>query len=202
MRRAALSIALLLLAAGCRSSSSGDGPSSGERIRRFPSPANVDTLWAEATFFTDHEEIFDRDLIDKEAILPIALRVGWRGQDTLNPRLTETFDAHLYLQDGTALDWLPIDSIRIGKDEVEDQVRRLSLDLSLLGSWETAQDGFIYFRVPEKNVAINGTLVTTFGGGVQRELDLLGSLLAFTVSTTQGDREVFVGLSSDTWPGR
>ena len=167
---------------------------------RFPDQTNSGIVWTEATYYTNHDDIFDTDLV-RGGLLPVALRIGLRGDDDADHRLSESFDAHLYLQDGTALRWVPSEQIEISRKSTIDQIARRSLDMSLLDDWRNAREGFLFFRLPSDRVKVRGTRVLSSDDLGQRELDLLGSLISFTVTTRDGDTQIFVGMKSERWSG-
>jgi hypothetical protein len=190
------SLALIaLLAPGCGGALRGTVVVGPQEFPGFPAHADDGVLMVEATLFTNHEDIFGEDLT-RFGYLPVAIRVGVRERDGVVRRLSEdTLDAHLYLQDGTPLPWIPYEDIELANEGVLDRIARRALVLSVLPEWHDAHAGFIFFRFDE-DVRIDGTHALTRDGEYYREIDLLQSLLSLDVSTSTGPQRLNVGLRS------
>ena len=199
MRLAPL-LALALFATACRGPLRGTVVTGPEGFPGFPAHADEGVLMLEATFFTNHEEIFGEDLT-RFGYLPVAVRIGIRERDGVIRRLsTETLDGHLYLQDGTPLSWIPYDDIELDSRAVLDRIARQALVLSVLPEWHDASEGFLFFRLGE-DVRVQGEYALTRDGEIYRELDVLQSMMSIDVSTSQGPRELNVGLRSGHFSG-
>jgi len=171
-----------------------------EEFPGYPGHADEGVLLIEATFYTNHEEIFGEDLT-RFGYLPVAIRVGIRERDGVVRRLSaDTLDAHLYLQDGTPLPWIPYEDIVLDNGRVLDRIAERALVLSVLPEWHDAYEGFIFFRLG-KDVRIEGVYALTQDGEYYRELDVLQSLLSLEVSTTKGARKLNVGLRGGHFSG-
>ena len=191
---------LLLLLSSCLGS--GSRPevlTSPTSFPGFPNPAHFGAVWAEASFVTNHAQVFETDLT-KEDLLPLFVRVGRRGEEAGAPRLVdEVLDPHLYLQDGTVLEWVPQDQLQLARRRTTDLVAETALKLSLLEPWEASPGGFLFFRIPE-DVRLSGSYALSSNDHLHRELPLAHSLLAFDVFTDDGPRRLFVGLGEERRP--
>lgn len=171
-----------------------------EEYPGFPGHADEGALLIEATFFANHEEIFGEDLT-RFGYLPVAIRVGIRERDGVVRRLSaDTLDAHLYLQDGTPLPWIPYEDIELDSGKVLDRIAKRAVVLSVLPEWHDAHEGFIFFRFGD-DVRIDGVYALTEDGEYYRELDVLQSLLSLEVSTSKGPRRLNVGLRAGHFSG-
>jgi len=198
----AAALALLLAAVGCAGSARGGVAHLPVELAGYPKLADSGPIWAQATFYTNHAQVFGTDLLDL-GILPVALRVGSHAGPELLARLTEDgLDPHLYLPDGSALAWAPRAGIRVSDKRLADRLAEVSLSFTLLADWEGAREGFVFFSFDPERVAIVDTLAYTRDDAVEREMDLLGSLVSFHAKTEDGGREVFVGLRSARWTAR
>ena len=161
----------------------------------YPSPAHLGAIWTEAAFATNHVRLFGEDLTD-EGILPIHVKVGLQGAEAGAPRLAgEALDPHLYLQDGTVLEWVPHEEVVTGTRAGRARVTELALPLSLLEPWSQAPGGFVFFRIGD-SLRLKGTHALSSTGRCHRELDLLHSLLELDVAAEDGSKRLFVGLTS------
>ena len=161
----------------------------------YPNPAHLGAIWTEAAFATNHARLFGEDLIG-EGILPIHVKVGLQGAEAGAPRLVgDALDPHLYLQDGTVLEWVPHEEVETATRAGRERVTELALRLSLLDPWSHAAGGFVFFRIGD-SLRLKGTHALSSTGRCHRELDLLHSLLELDVVTDDGTKRLFVGLTS------
>ncbi|MEW6072723.1 MAG: hypothetical protein AB1726_09055 [Planctomycetota bacterium] len=166
----------------------------------FPTPAHAGEVWARAAFVTNHARLLGADLT-REGILPVRLTVGRRGSAEGAPRVVaEAIDPHLYLQDGTVLEWVPAGEVARG-GRARERVAELALPLTLLAPWDSAPSGFLFFRIPA-SVRVRDLHALSSAGGRHRELRLSRSLLAFAVLTDEGTRRIHVGLTEERLPER
>ncbi len=190
---------LLALCASCGGGVSGAVVEEPERFPGYPNQTNLESVWAEAIFFTDHERIFGTDLT-RDGILPVALHLGTRGPEKGVWRVSEeTFDPHLYLQDGTALQWIPYDSVGLRSKRIHDRVASLALRMSLLLDWDAAEPRFVFFAFDEERILIDGTRAIRVQSRGGQELDLLHSLAGFSVEGEDEAEQLFVGLTAGRW---
>lgn len=197
LRWFAASVALLVVSSGCESGRI-DPP---ERFTGFPSQSFEGIVFAEARYYLNHADIFDDDLIEEEGLVPIALKIGLRGegQETAQYRIApDDMEFSLHLLDGTLLQALDYRKIQPGED-VGDVVAMEALKGTLLESWERTREGFVFFRLPE-GVEYSEELhsIVIERGDQVRSLDLAHSLCSFRV--TIGNRLVpfHVGVQLDT----
>jgi hypothetical protein len=158
--------------------------------RRIESPG----LWVEASFVTNHAQVFGLDLTIHDC-LPVAVRAGSidpAGAELLDPQK----EPRLYLGDGTELARVRPEQTGVRSLEILDRLRVLELPAGPLPAWEEAATRFLYFRLPEP-VRVHRAHVLSSGGGVWRELSLGDSLLV--LGTDRGD--LGLGLSVVRWPG-
>ena len=194
---AALPLALAVLS-GC-ASSKGAVVTAPRDFPGYPPRSTDGVLWAEAVFYENHEEVFFADLTDED-VVPIAVQVGLRGRGEDILRLSEDdLDAHLYLQDGTALSWVLPDRLKPDGRRARDRVAELGLPLTFLRQWEDAPLGFLFFRFDDDVVTIQDDKALVRHGDSVRELDLAHSVIALHVSGPEGPRELFVGLRYSHW---
>ena len=158
----------------------------------FPDGSTDRSVWVEARFVSATEPRLGTDLTAL-GVLPVALRLGHLNVEWERARLSrDTFDAHLYLQDGTVLGWIGPQS-----PELPEAVRRAQglhgLEFSLLPPWSAAEEGFVFFQLGD-GVRIDGPLARIRDAAGTREVALDGSLLSFRVETGTGSREVRVGV--------
>lgn len=198
MRPALLLVTCLLVTSAC-------GSSRGAVIGRptafpsFPTQASAQGVWAEATFYTNHAGVFGTDLT-RSGILPVALRVGVRGVDETPYRLADDFDPQLYLQDGVALRWLPVESIETKNTEVSNRIAELAFRPSLLEPWDESPTAFLFFAFDEDDVTVDEALALSRAGGeLYHEVDLLQSLLSFTVTGAGEPSRLHLGLRGGRW---
>ncbi len=199
--RIAGALALAILSASCAGGSRGEVLSSPQGFPGYPKQAQEGPLWASAVYDTNSREFFDTDFVAR-GILPVAIQIGVRGDENrlLNARLSGSdIDPHLYLQDGTALPWLPAGQIDTPRKTLKDRITECALEFSLLPAWESAPEGFLFFAFDPKRVEIDDTVILSRTGEIERELDLFQSLLGLTVTTEAGPVQIFVGLKPGRW---
>lgn len=194
------------LAVACASSGgarSGRGTIAGppENYPGFTRTVQYGNAWAEATFYTDYEDIFDTDLIGREDVIPVALKLGLRGegQETSTLRVTpEHMNLRLYLEDGTVLYAMPFDQVAPKRRTTRERVTEEALKTDLLKLWDNAEEGFVFFRIaPEKEFDVDDTTITHVHDGIGRQLELTESLLAFQLTTDEGTAPIYVGIKTD-----
>jgi hypothetical protein len=205
-RSLAVPAALALLAA-CSSSSgalrrAGQPPAS---FNGFPSQAVSDIVIAEAKLYTNHADLFEGDLLG-EGILPVALKIGLRGQgqDEAQVRISpDDMDLRLYLPDGTALNPVPYARVASDDEDMAKEVTRRALKPTWLVNWDATQEGFLFFALkPERDFKVQRDRVLHDQNGVERVLDLSKSLLAFKVTRADRLEPFFVGVQPDVKSGR
>ena len=156
---------------------------------------------AEAKFYSNYESIFDNDLIDDEDVIPIALKIGLKGQGQEVSRVnltTQGADWRLYLQDGTALQSVPYEKVASGSKKISEKVTARALKLTLIGKWDDAKEGFVFFKLaPPGNFSVKGATINHRDGDTLRQLDLARSLVSFGVRMETEDVPVFVGVQRD-----
>ena len=156
---------------------------------------------AEAKLYSNYEDIFGDDLIDDEGVIPVALKIGLKGQGQEVSRVNLTSQAtdwRLYLQDGTALSSVPYEKVAASSKKVAERVTARALKLTLLGKWDDAKEGFVFFKLaPPNDFAIKGATISHRDGDALRQLDLARSLVSFTVRMETDDVPVFVGVQRD-----
>jgi len=193
-------LGILLLSASCAAPVRGTVIGAPAEFPGYPSQAKSGVVWCEATYFTNHKSVFGTDLV-RRGVLPIAVRLGLRADDGEAHRLADDFDPHIYLQDGTSLDWVPLAKAGWKNRELNDRVASLGLRPGLLDDWERTSQRFLFFRLPP-DARVDGDKVLVPHGDHYRSVDLLQSLLAFDVSSEEGVHTVHVGLSSGRWTNR
>lgn len=197
-------LALAIALSACSSSGGGKGsavaapPAS---FSGFPQQAVSGIVVAEAKLYTDHEAIFGDDLIDEDGVIPIALKIGLKGQGQEVSRVNLTSqggDWRLYLQDGTALTSVPYEKVATGSKKVAERVTAHALKLTLLGKWDDAKEGFVFFKLaPPDAFSVDGATVTHRDGNSVRTIDLARSLVSFSVRAENEDANVNVGVQRD-----
>ena len=189
-------LACLVLAAAC---ASGRGTVVGapSDFPGFPAQAKSGVVWAETTWYANHAELFGQDLV-RRGVLPVALRIGMRADDGLAHRLEGDFDPHLYLEDGTSLDWVPAEEAGGKNRELAERIAELALRPGLIETWERTEPRFLFFRLPADAREEDGRVLVPYRGH-WRSLDLLHSLLAFDLTDDRETRTVHVGLASGRW---
>jgi len=208
LRTAALAAVIVTLGTfglACSSSGVGQGASVGAppaSFAGFPQQAVAGGIViAEAKLYTNYESIFDDDLIDDEDVIPVALKIGLKGQGQEVQRVNLTSqgtDWRLYLQDGTALQSVPYEKVAAGSKKISERVTSHALKLTLLGKWDDAKEGFVFFKLaPPKDFAVKGGTIYHRDGDTLRQLDLARSLVSFTVRMETDDVPVFVGVQRD-----
>lgn len=163
---------------------------------RFPAQASAAGVWAEARFPADHVELLGLDLLE-HGLLPVELKLGTSADRGGEPHLARAiFDAHLYLQDGSVLEWEPEPRPAGASRQAARRLEEHALAFSLLEPWSDARSGLVCFRFDDERVRVQGTRVLSRRPGADRELDLLASVLSFTVATAEGPVELRVGLEA------
>ena len=198
-------IPFMLLAAGlCACSSS--GAKSGQitvpaRFTGFPPQAFEGIVFTEARFYLNHEDIFGDDLIDDERVVPVALKIGLRGegQGTAQVRISpEDMEFSLYLPDGTPLHAVDYQKVKPSRDKTLDAVVQEALKGTLLEAWERTQEGFVFFKLPDDcEYSGRDHTITRKAGDVVRRLDLTKSLCTFKVTLNNQLEPFFVGVQQD-----
>ena len=199
----ALSLALACVVAACSSSG---GAKSGTlttpaRHTGFPPQAFAGIVFAEARLYVNHEDIFDDDLIDSERVVPVALKIGLRGegQDVARVRISpEDMEFCLYLPDGTPMRSVEYQKVKPDKERVADHVIQEALKGTLLEPWERSKEGFVFFKLPDDaEYSAGDRTVTLESGDVQRRLELSKSLCTFKVTIENQLVPFNVGIQQD-----
>ena len=201
-----LAPASALLVAACIEPAHGPVVGAPRDFPGFPASSTDEIVWAEATFYTNHSHAFGTDLT-LHGYVPVALRIGvGRSDGTLRRISRESFDARMYLQDGTALSWVPPDEVEHRRELVCERVVEQALPLATLPEWEQAEEGFVFFRFEKPGVRVQGSYALSsppsLAGEFHRELELPQSLVSFTVVGADGPEVVFVGLHAGRYEPR
>ncbi len=195
----ATGLSVLAACASGRKSSEKDGL--GDPPRSFadlPSIANDGVVYAQATFYTNHDAIFGKDLIVSQGIVPIALKLGVRGDGSsaadIRPSL-EDMNLRLYLQDGTPLVPVSADQITTDDRNAASIIQGEAFQGGLLDSWDKATERFVFFRLPDrKEYSAKDNSISRNDGDAARTLDLTKSLCAFNVTIQHEMHPFYLGL--------
>lgn len=155
-------------------------------------------LRVEARYYVDQARIFGGDLAVDHRLLPVALRVGRAGDAQAGLALVpDDMQLTLHLADGTALGRVPPESTDVRRRRLERLLAE-GFDGGVLEPWEEAEEGFVYFALPEHVHVDSSSLraVERVADGT-RSLDLSDSLLTFEIVDARGPRTVAVGLAVD-----
>ena len=155
-------------------------------------------LRIEARYYVDQARIFGGDLAEDHRLLPVALRVGRAsGAQEGLALVPDDMQLTLHLADGTSLGRVPPASTDVRRRRLERLLAE-GFDGGVLGPWEDAEEGFVYFALPEHARVDSSSLrvVERVADGT-RSLDLGGSLLTFEVVDARGPRTIAVGLAVD-----
>jgi hypothetical protein len=195
-RRAALRCLVLALAPACTTPVHVP-PASGV-FEGHPGAVVQGDLRIEARYYVDQARIFGGDLAVDHRLLPIALRVGCAGgaQEGL-ALVPDDMQLTLHLADGTSLGRVPPESTDVRRRRLERLLAE-GFDGGVLGPWEDAEEGFVYFALPEHMHVDSSSLrvVERVADGT-RSLELGASLLTFEVVDARGPRTIAVGLAVD-----
>ncbi len=201
-----LSVALcsaVLVGTGCSSSKAKDGSFTTPRsFDGFPADASVGILQAEARFYVNHAELLDDyDLIEKERVVPVALRVGLRGagmNETQARLLAESGDMRMYLADGTALVSRSYGKIEPRREKQRDALYGLAHKGGSLTNFDGANYGLVFFALQKgDSYDADSRSIVRVEGGVKRVLDLTKSVCAFKVTIGEETRTLYIGLKAD-----
>ncbi len=166
---------------------------------RLPAASSFENVWVEGRFYTDHDRIFDQDLLEV-GIVPVAVRVFLRGSgdETSNPRVSvEDIQPELYLADGTRLALVPYDSIKVDR-AVEDRITEEALDINVIKPEAQSKEGFIFFQLPSHEFEVQDTdTLVHLKKPLGQEIRISDSLLALAYFTNDGARPIHVGLRKD-----
>lgn len=184
-------LACLLLATACALPGRGTVVGAPSDLPGFPGQAKSGVVWAEAIWYTNHAELLGQDLV-RRGVLPVALRLGMRADDGRAHQLADDFDPHLYLEDGTSLDWIPPEEVDGKNHELAERIAELALRPGLIESWERTEPRLLFFRLPAGAREEDGHVLVPCRENY-RSLQLLHSLVAFDVTDEQGTRTVRVG---------
>ncbi|MFT5153173.1 MAG: hypothetical protein ACI841_003173, partial [Planctomycetota bacterium] len=165
----------------------------------FPPQKSQDTIYASARYDADAMRTFGGvDLVDHDGVLPVELTFRLRGKDSDSKVVMvepNRIDLRLYLPDGTAL--IPADADRIAeglRDEHASHVRGKKLIGGLLDE-ATDHTGYIFFKLkPRNRFSVDGRQVRHVTGGIEHELNLTNSLLAFNLNIGGESRAMYVGI--------
>ncbi len=201
---AALAFALALTGAvSCSSSKAKGGVLETPRaFEGFPADASVGIVQAEARFYVNHAELLeDYDMIERERVVPVALRVGLRGAGMNEAQarlLTESGDMRLYLPDGTALVSRAYGQIEPRREKQRDAMYGLAHKGGSLTNFDNASYGLVFFALPKDVKYDEGSrTLERVNGSVARSLDLTKSVCAFKVSIGDETRTLYIGLKAD-----
>jgi hypothetical protein len=192
-----LLVVVLGLLAACSS------PGSHARSGRFPTLPNGSSwrgIFVEAKFYTNHEEIFDEDLV-AQGFVPVALKIWKDGNaDDGDYRIQlETMELRLFLSDGTSLTARPYKDV-IEDEDVAARVTREALKINFLPDQASAREGFVFFELapPEDFESLGEARVLHRSEPLPRVLSLSDSMVEFVVTTSEADDpRVRVGLKED-----
>jgi hypothetical protein len=186
--------ALLALALAPACSAPGHAPRAGGH----PWAVEQGGLRIEARYCVDQARVFGSDLAQDHRLLPVALRVGRADGVESGPALVpDDMQLTLHLADGTALPRVAPESAGVRRRRME---RLLSegFDGGVLAAWEDAEEGFVYFALPERLRVDSASLrVVERVGDDTRSLELGASLLTFEVVEAGVPRTFAVGLALD-----
>jgi len=162
----------------------------------FPAQSLEGIVYAQAAFDGDYEETFDADLV-AYGIVPIQVTMQLRGEGQDNAQILikpGRMGARLYLLDGTALPMVPADQVAAAlKEKAARRVRSAAFQGGLLGPEPT--EGTLFFSLhPQNAFRTRGRKVVHMDRGIERELDLAHSLLAFDVTVEDSPTPFFVGI--------
>ena len=170
----------------------------------FPVESSDEEIWIEAVLFGQAEEGGEGELIDEDA-LPVTVRIGtiasssggpegpraWLDPTSLQPRLI--------LSDGTVLG--PVSADRLERNRTLRRAHREEgLALGDLTTWTRSERGLLLFEL--SNVRAAEHFALTRSRHRYQELDLYHALLVLRVETTEGPRDVRVGLRPGFGLGR
>lgn len=155
-------------------------------------------LQVEARYYVDQARIFGSDLAQDHRLLPIALRVGRAECSSPGVALVpDDMQLTLHLADGTALGRVPPETAGVRRRRLERLLAE-AFRGGVLEPWERAEEGFVYFALPERMRMDSSSLrVVERAADGTRSLDLGASLLTFEVVDGDSPRTVAVGLAVD-----
>jgi hypothetical protein len=188
---------------GCSSNKAKDGVFETPRsFDGFPADESMGILQAEARFYVNHAELLDDyDLIERERVVPVALRVGLRGagmNETQARLLTESGDMRMYLADGTALVSRSYAKIEPRREKQRDALYGLAHKGGSLTNFDTATYGLVFFALQKGDeYDADSRSIERVDGGVKRVLDLTKSVCAFKVTLGEETRTLYIGLKAD-----
>ena len=140
---------------------------------------------AQARFADDHVRVFDVDLIERHGVIPIALRLGLKGETAQNEIVyvdPGKMDLRLYLEDDTALAAADPATIAGDDEELLAALEKFALKAGNLKLEDQAKDVFVYFRLPKPaDFAVDGPRLDHRVGRLTRALALDRSLLTFRI---------------------
>jgi hypothetical protein len=164
---------------------------------RFATASSYGEVWMEGRFYTNHEQIFGTNLLEK-GYVPVAIRIFFRDGESVatdNPRVSlEDIRPTLFLPDGTALEFVAYDRIAIAS-ETDDRITEESFYINIVKPDESSKEGFIFFALPKDEFLVrdNNTLVH-IKSPLAHEVRLSESLIALEYFTDKGKRPIYVGL--------
>jgi hypothetical protein len=170
-----------------------------ENYPRLPLASSYGNVWVEGRFYTNHEEIFETNLL-QQGYVPVAVRVFLRGRDDSgeNPRVSlEDVGPNLFLPDGSRLDYVSYDRISLDPD-TEARITEESLDINIIKPEEQSEEGFIFFKLPREEFLVrDGDTLVHLKKPLSYEVRISDSLLALEYFTEERNRPVYVGLRRD-----
>jgi hypothetical protein len=155
-------------------------------------------LQVEARYYVDQARIFGGDLAVDHRLLPIALRVGRAsGAQAGLALVPDDMQLTLHLADGSSLGRVPPEATDVRRRRLERLLAE-GFDGGVLEPWDVAQEGFVYFALPEHMHVDSSSLsvVERVADGT-RSLELGASLLTFEIVGARGPQTIAVGLAVD-----
>ena len=163
----------------------------------YPPQATRGPVHVEARYYLDQDKIFGGDMVQDLSMVPIAVRLGVVGGGidmTEIPAAPEDMDMVLILADGTVLRRVAPETLDVRRRRFARLVQE-ALVGGFLPSWTDPREGFVYFELPSGVRLDQSELIVrrAIPGGL-RKMDLLDSVLSFTLPIDDQRREVNVGL--------
>jgi hypothetical protein len=196
------SLAVALCVAAC--ATDGGVPTQG-RIPAPPKASNdfgldpqVATIVVRARFVEEHERLFGVDLIEEFGVIPIAVKIGLKGEGSENETVYASpadMNFRLYLEDGTALKFVPATMIT-EDEELSRKISTRAMQDDDLANFNDAKHAFVFFQLtPRKDFAVVGQKVAHRAGSIERSLSLDRSLLAFSTKRAGNPVPFYLGVS-------
>jgi hypothetical protein len=165
----------------------------------FAPNTQVEIVVARARFVEDTKKVFGVDLVGDYDVIPIAIKLGLKGVGSeletvyANP---QQMDFRLFLQDGTALEYVTAAKVAKGDAALESKLNALALREDDLPEFSKAADKYVFFRLsPRKEFDLSGNKLWHQAGHVQRALAIERSLMSFRVTRAGKPLPFYIGLS-------